>query len=66
MPINKEHNFLTVMLLSRNKVHHKVCAIAECTDESGRELISFLKERNPRIYTADGNVISDEDFERLV
>ncbi len=62
MPINKEHNFLTVMLLSRNKV----CAIAECTDESGRELISFLKERNPRIYTADGNVISDEDFERLV
>ena len=62
MPINKEHNYLTVMLLSRNKV----CAIAECTDESGRELISFLKERNPRIYTADGNVISDEDFERLV
>jgi hypothetical protein len=62
MPIDKEHNFLTVMLLGRNKV----CAIAECTDGSGRELISFLKESNPRIYTADGNVISDEDFERLV
>lgn len=62
MPVHKEHNFLTVMLLGRNRI----CAIAECTEESGRELISYLKEKNPRVYTADGNVISDEDFERLV
>lgn len=62
MPVHKEHNFLTVMLLGRNGSR----AIAECTEESGRELISYLKEKNPRVYTADGNVISDEDFERLV
>lgn len=49
------------MLLSRNGSR----AIAECSEESGRELITFLKKVNPNIYTADGNLISDEVFDRL-
>lgn len=61
MPVHKDHNYLTVMLLSRNGSR----AIAECSEESGRELVTFLKKINPNIYTADGNVISDEAFERL-
>lgn len=60
MPVHKEHDFLTVMLLGRNSR-----SIAECTQESGTQLITFLKKKNPNIYTADGNVISDEDFDRL-
>ncbi|HBV81934.1 MAG: hypothetical protein OSJ73_00500 [Lachnospiraceae bacterium] len=61
MPVHKDHDYLTVMLLSRNGS----IAIAECSEESGRELITFLKKINSNIYTADGNVISDEAFERL-
>lgn len=61
IPGKKKIDYLTVMLLSRNRSR----AIAECSEESGRELISFLKGKYPNIYTADGNVISDEDFERL-
>ncbi|MFG6367748.1 MAG: hypothetical protein K1W16_04880 [Lachnospiraceae bacterium] len=61
MPIHKDHDFLTVMLLSRKGVR----AIAECSEESGTELIAFLKKINSSIYTADGNVISDEAFSRL-
>lgn len=62
MPVQKKHDYLTVMLLSRNKSR----AIAECSKESGTALITYLKEKRPDIYTADGNVISDEDFNRLV
>ncbi len=61
MPIHKKHDYLLVMLLSRNGS----CANAECSKESGTELISFLKNKNPNIYTADENIISDEDFNRL-
>lgn len=61
MPVHKKQDFLTVMLLSRNGSR----AIAECSEESGRELITFLKKVNPNIYTADGNLISDEAFDRL-
>jgi len=61
MPISQKHDFLTVMLLSRNGSR----AIAECSEASGTALISFLKEKYPAIYTADGNVISDENFNRL-
>lgn len=61
MPIQKKQDFLTVMLLSRTGNR----AIAECSKESGTALITFLKEHNPAIYTAEGNIISDEDFNRL-
>lgn len=60
MPVHKQHDFLTVMLLGKNSR-----CIAECTQESGTQLITFLQEKNPGIYTAEGNVISDEDFDRL-
>ena len=59
--IHKKYDYLTVMLLSRNGSR----AIAECSKESGAALITFLKEKYPNIYTADGNVITDEDFNRL-
>ncbi len=42
-----------------------VRAITECSKESGTALILALQERNPGIYTADGNVITDEAFGRL-
>lgn len=61
MPKRKTHDFLTVMLLSRNGSR----AIAECSKESGTELITYLKERYPDIYTAEGNVISSEAFDKL-
>lgn len=61
MPVQKKHNYLTVMLLGRNGRR----SIAECSKESGAALITFLKERYPAIYTAEGNIISDEDFSRL-
>lgn len=61
MPVHKAHDFLTVMLLGRNKCR----SIAECTEESGTALIRYLQEKNPGIYTADGKVISDEAFDRL-
>ncbi|MDE5698263.1 MAG: hypothetical protein K2I96_12780 [Lachnospiraceae bacterium] len=61
MPVHKKLDYLTVMLLSRNGSR----AIAECSKESGTALITFLKRKCPGIYTADGNVISDEDFNRL-
>ncbi|MDE7203737.1 MAG: hypothetical protein K2O91_18010 [Lachnospiraceae bacterium] len=59
--IHKKYDYLTVMLMSRNGSR----AIAECSKESGAALITFLKERYPAIYTAEGNVITDEDFNRL-
>ncbi len=61
MPVHKELDYLTVMLLSRNGVR----AITECSKESGTALILALQERNLGIYTADGNVITDEAFGRL-
>lgn len=61
VPVRKSIEYLTVMLLSKNGNR----AIAECSEESGRELIDFLKERFPGIRTADGQVIPYEEFDRL-
>ena len=61
VPVRKSIEYLTVMLLSKNGNR----AIAECSEESGRELIDFLKERFPDIRTADGQVIPAEEFDRL-
>ncbi len=59
--VRKSFEYLTVMLLGKNGNR----AIAECSEESGTVLVNFLKQRFPGIYTADGKVVSAEEFDRL-
>lgn len=61
LPNRKRVDFLTVMLLGKGGSR----AIAECTEESGAELIDFLKQKFPDLYTADGEVITAEAFDKL-
>lgn len=61
LPNRKRHEFLTVMLLSKSGSR----AIAECIEEAGAELIDYLKQKFPGIYTADREVITAEAFDKL-
>lgn len=61
LPNRKRHEYLTVMLLSKGGCR----AIAECSEDSGAELIDFLKQKFPGIYTADGEIITAEAFDKL-
>ncbi|MCI9072473.1 MAG: hypothetical protein HFH80_06615 [Lachnospiraceae bacterium] len=61
VPNRKRIEYLTVMLLSKSKSR----GFAECSEESGTELIDYLKQRVPGLYTADGKAIPAEEFDKL-
>lgn len=61
IPGKKNFSYLTVMLLGKNGSS----TMAECSQETGRELIDILKQDYPEIDTADGEVISPEAFDEL-
>lgn len=56
----KEH-ILMIGLIGKNGVS----ATAECTREAGQALIDYLKEKCPDLYTADGEVLENSDYQDL-
>lgn len=54
-------DYLVIGLLGKNGVS---CA-AECTKEAGLALIDYLKEKCPHLYTADGEVLENSEYQDL-
>lgn len=54
-------DYLMIGLIGKNGVS----ATAECTREAGQALIDYLKEKCPDLYTADGEVLENSDYQDL-
>ena len=56
-----EINYLVVGLIGKGGTS----SVAECTKESGRALINYLKEKCPDLYTADGEIIRRDEYDEI-
>lgn len=56
-----EINYLVVGLVGKGGTS----TVAECTKESGRALINYLKEKCPDLYTADGEIIRRDEYDEI-
>ena len=54
-------DYLMIGLLGKNGVS----CTAECTKEAGLALIDYLKEKCPDLYTADGEVLENSEYQDL-
>lgn len=56
-----EVNYLVVGLIGKGGTS----SVAECTKESGRALLDYLKEKCPDLYTADGEIIGKDEYDEI-